>query len=648
MRFLSYSNVVIRRVLLVALFVFSSHHPALANAQVQEAFAYVDSKRWDQALSTIRKTGNERLHSVVTWYYLTRTDRMPAQHVYARFIDQHPDWPDMEKLKTRAEISLFSNPYTEGEVANWFNRHPPMTARGRYEHARLNNTLNDGIIIDAWIHGNFRESDEKLFLERHSKTLGTAHHVARANRLLWEGKTGAAQRILSKLPADQKALATARIGLIKNQNSVNGLIDKVPASLRQDPGLIYNRMTWRAKRRDYGGVLEMLQLAPAAPPYPAKWWSHRNRAIRDALEKKNYTLAYSLASRHGQTIDSRYELSEALWLHGWIGLVFMNKPSEAFVEFKRMYDVVNYPVSKSRAAYWAGRAAKAVGNSGEASRWFGKSGDYPYTFYGQLSLQENHSSPRLSIPSPSPIDSGRVKRLMSQNSLAGAVGALGDAGVIEYAMPLLAHLVETSRSENDARSISYIGNYYRRPDISLKTAKEAIKRDWLITETAFPTYSLPSDTAVEPALALAITRQESSFYPRAISPAGARGMMQLMPRTAQITAKKHQFSYATDKLYDPTYNIRLGSRYLANLVDRFSGSYFLASAGYNAGPGRPDSWQRAYGAPGGNLYQTINWIEMIPFSETRNYVQRVMENYHVYNQLLGAEKPLDINGTLKR
>lgn len=620
--------------LLVVLMLVATN--AAANPQVQNAMNLAAKQRYAEAHRAARASGNEAVMAAVSWYELTRSPNMPDFPAYQNFISRHPGWPNEDKLLMRAELALLGNHHSDATIAAWFKRFPPQTAFGRYMDARTKGqSLSDAQITDIWIHADFTAAKEKEFLERYRSKLTRDHHIRRTDRLLWEERVSAAQRMFVHLSDDYKRLFEARIKLMGKARAVDMFVDRVPAALKRDVGLLFERIRYRSHKRNYPGVEELLLQAPASVPYPEKWWPMRARAIRDALDNRNFQRAYQLAAAHGQR--ERLERSEALWMKGWIALVFRNSAAEAYTDFAQMYEIVSYPISRSRAAYWAGRAAKASGR-GDASSWFGKAALHPTTFYGQLALLETSSNAKLSIPWPATPKPADAPAALNKTDLGRAVLALGNAKALDQAWPFLLHLVERAGSEANARALIMTGQYFGRVDISLRAAKEAQRFGWTITEAAFPTPTLPSGLATEAAYVLAIARQESLFNPKALSPAGARGLMQVMPATGRMVARRHKMSYADARLYEPEYSLRIGSHYLRELLDGFRGHHVLSTAGYNAGPGRPRQWQNRNGALGADLYQAINWIEMIPFTETRNYVQRVLENQQVYRYLLSQGK----------
>jgi soluble lytic murein transglycosylase len=305
-----------------------------------------------------------------------------------------------------------------------------------------------------------------------------------------------------------------------------------------------------------------------------------------------------------------------------------------------MYDKVRFPVSKARAAYWAGRAAERAGDRNAAESWYNTGSAYPTAFYGQLSALKQHGTAPLRIPA-APRITGDEQQRFDQSDLAQAVTIVSRMGRNDLASRLISGMIESAQSADDAAMIAALGKEIGHSFLSVRGAKKALQyHNAVLLKTGYPSPKTPYDAAVERPLLLAITRQESEFDPSAKSPAGALGMMQLLPSTARETAKKYGLGYALPRLYEPDYSWTIGSLYLNRMIDNYNGSYVMAIAAYNAGPGNVRKWVRLFGTPGNDIDKAVKWIEMIPFSETRNYVQRVLENLQLYRYALAeGESP---------
>jgi soluble lytic murein transglycosylase len=415
-----------------------------------------------------------------------------------------------------------------------------------------------------------------------------------------------------------------------NRPGVDALIDKVPSSLRDDPGLTYERAVWRQKRGRYEGVVELLDGLPPKVPQAAAWWRLRNWVVWRALDRNDFALAYRIAAKHGN--DEGLAFAEGEWLAGWIALNYLNRPKAAFDHFVRLHGGVTSEISQSRGAFWAGEAASKLGQRDVARQWYGKAATLTATFYGQLAGQRIGITRPATIGPLSAMPAPR-RQAFEAKELVAAARLLGELDQPRLQGLFFSRLRQDAEDAIDHRLIIELANSLGRQDIAIRTAKTARRDDHDLKALLYPRRSLPIGPAPEPALVLALMRQESEFYTKAQSPVGALGLMQLMPATAKHSAKRLGIPFNRNRLTeDPDYNIRLGQAYLNELLDQFDGSYILALAAYNAGPSRANQWIKLFGDPRDSRVDPINWIERIPFSETRNYVQRILESLVVYRE----------------
>lgn len=571
---------------------------------------------------------------LVAWQTLLDRDAAASFNEITRFMAENPHWPEQKRLRLNAELSLRDGSVPDEDIIAWFAGQPPVSGVGRLALAEALSRREGAaeiiptLIREAWTGGDFEEAEERRLLNTYGRYLTQDDHINRASRLLWEEKIVPARRMLARLPHDRRRLMEARIALIENKRTAGAALGQVSASLMNDPGLLYDRMRYRARRDDDRGVREMLLAAPATVPYPEKWWRYREMQVREAIDEGNARLASRLLANHGQTEGKG--LADAVWLRGWLQLEFLGQAKQALATFSDMYDGVRYPVSRARAAFWAARAAEKSGNAGAAADWYDKAARHPTTFYGQMALARHASALKLpSAPSPS----SAAKQRFEGSDLAKAAREAAALGEHHIAARLVEHMVETAEGDEDAALATGLGHELGLPHLSVRAAKKALQRNMVLTENGYPAPPTPGGLEVERPLALAVMRQESEFDAFAKSPSGALGMMQLLPGTAREVARKTGLGYRRDQLFDPEYNMIVGSRYLSRLVDSYGGSYVMAIAAYNAGPGNVRRWTRQFGTPGNDPDSAIGWIERIPFAETRNYVQRVMENLQVYRHL---------------
>lgn len=601
-----------------------------------DAMNYADGGQWQQARRLADQSGEPALISLIEWRYLLDDASGAGFDDIIQFLQKHPNWPAQSALQQRAEQALRNNDFSENLLLNYFDTNDPITGIGKVTLAGALAKNNPGqserihrLIHEGWVQGDFDPVMESYIRENYSSVLTKEDDEARMDRLLWDKQTSAAARMLAFVPASQHALYEARIALIKKDRKASALVAKVPASQQNNQGLIFDRLRYRAQKGDDKGVGELLSRVKEAEGYQEKWWTYRQLEARQAIKEGEFKTAALLVHDYDKLEGG--ELSEALWLEGWLALEYNGKPADALAAFSRMYDVVNYPVSQARAAYWAGRAAEQLGNDESARGWYQKATANPTTYYGQLAAIElNQSPPDLpndSVPAEQP----------PQNVLEQAIKLCIETGEYQFANKLLGHAIAEASSNDDMTRLAAMGYHAGVTHVSVNTAKKALQKHLILTKLSYPRPDIDVDIPIERALMLAITRQESEFDREAESPAGAMGMMQLLPSSARYIARKIDMPYSRSRLETPEYNITLGSHYLGRLIDAYDGSYVLAIAAYNAGPGNVSKWVKLFGRPSNRPKEVINWVERIPFTETRNYVQRVLENLQVYRRLENPE-----------
>ena len=612
---------------------FSKEQVALYRA----GFAAVDAGHQGKFNEVLQQGGSEIGNKLLTWYWISRPGTNAPFDRIADFIAKNKDWPGQDTLARRAEDALSDDP-SDARVLAWFAHREPVIGVGQMRLAEA--LLRTGKIEEgtarlrrAWIEGNFSAKDEARILKLHKGQIRAADNAARLDRLLWNQETGAAKRMLRLVSPDVRALSEARLALGELGGGVERLIRQVPSGLQDDPGLSYDRVRWRRLRGHDDQALELL-LSPQAKGGDAdKWWIERRIQARRSLAGGNISEAYRLAANHGQTSDKHS--AEAEWLAGWIALRFLEEKHTALQHFLKLYGAVRTPISKARAAYWAGRAAEAIGDKAGAERWYREAAENTTTYYGQLAALKLGRRAGLALP-PEPRPSAAVAEAFANKELVRAVYALAELGQQDRMRLFILRLNDLARSAPEHQLVADLAERVGRVDLGVASAKRSAQNGFTIVNRSFPLVDMPeSPSGPETSLLLAVSRQESEFNPEAVSNAGARGLMQLMPATAKMLAKMLQLNYRPELLTaDPAYNARLGGRYLGNLLDNYDGNYVLALAAYNAGDSRVHKWIRDWGDPRRSEVDAIDWIELIPFSETRNYVQRVLESVQVYRQRL--------------
>ena len=612
----------------------SAHDRELYSA----AFAATQARRWQTARRLVGDGADPLVAMIIDWLYFTQPGRTGTFDEISRFIDENPDWPRRKALQKSAEAGL-TDRTSDLRVMSWFARHPPLTGIGKQRfaeaHLRAGSTWQGiSLLREAWINDNFTRRQERTFLRRHRRHLTKEHHAARLDRLIWERRRGAAHRMLSRVNEAHKRLGYARLSLIEFAGGVDRAIARVPPALQDHPGLAYERVVWRRIKGKHANAREILLNPPLALGRPDKWWSERHIQIRRVLRLGHISEAYQLAEQHGQM--KRAGIAEAEWLAGWIALTFLADYDAAYGHFTLAYRVVRYPISLARGAYWSGRAADAKGEIRLARHWYDVAAGHPTTFYGQLAALKLHDQSLFRLPSD-PVPTIAEAERFRDRELVKVVRWLAALGQRDLIRPFLMRLGELAPSPGEQVLVGVLAKSVNRPDLAVAAAKRAEREGIMLARANYPVIELPVFATAESALLLAITRQESAFDPAAVSPAGARGLMQLMPRTACHVAKRLRLPYNKRKLTsDPDYNATLGSAHVAELLEAYDDSYVLTLAAYNAGSRNVSRWIRAWGDPRKGEIDIIHWIELIPISETRNYVQRVLEGLQLYRYRLNG------------
>ncbi|WP_374382907.1 lytic transglycosylase domain-containing protein [Dongia sp.] len=603
----------------------------------QQAFKAIEKDRWKEARRLADDAQDETLAKVIRWLDLTRPGPGRDFNEMTLFLKANPDWPLRDTLTAQAERAM-PDVYPTASVLSWFGERLPLTADGaikllgalradhQYDRAKK-------IAVLAWTTEDFSKEQENTFMLRFGDMITMADHVVRLDNLLWEGDREQAVRMMKRVDAAHAALASARIRLADRKMSPEAAKGLVPLALRDDAGLIYEMA--RALRKDgkIERALQLLDPPPANVARPDLMWDELYRAARELLGNGDVSAAYRLAAAHNA--DTGDAFVEGEWFAGWIALRYLDEPDVAMKHFSNLYNGAKSIISKTRAAYWIGRSAEAKGDMAAATDWYRNAAKNLSVYYGQL------AAARLTDPKHLVLDSGvrptaAEKTAFNKREMVRIVQLLAKVGESDRIRPFLMTMTARATKATDYVLLASLAKSAKREDLAIAVAKDARQKGYELAEYLFPTIKLPAGAVPEPALVLAIIKQESAFDAKISSPAGAKGLMQLMPSTArplakELGVKKLQEQQLTS---DPGFNVKLGRLYLEKLIDRFNGSYIMAVAAYNAGPSRVRDWTTLYGDPRMAEIDAIDWVENIPFEETRNYVQRVMENLQIYRSRL--------------
>jgi len=626
--------------------ILSSKDLKLAKA----SFNAVKKKKWQTALKLSKKANNKMIFKMVNWLYLIEPNNRATFYDYLTFINNNPNYPRINRLKYLAEHKIYLKTVSPKIIKKWFGEEEPLSEYGKIKLGEIyikegNIEKGSKLIKEGWIKAKLSKADLKYLRKKYKKIITVSDNIARADWHAWEGKHWDVQRMLRYLPANETALYRARQLLMSRSYGVDNAIAKVPAKYKNDIGLKYDRLKWRRRRGRLEPSLEILFSVPNDPKKlvrPDVWWKERAILARSLIYKKKYARAYKVSSNHSLAEGPEYAESE--WLSGWIALTFLDDPNMAMQHFKNFYNNVGYPISLSRGAYWIAQTYKKIKNDKQSEEWLKEAAKYLNTYYGQLAFVEIYPDKSFSLEDPKKVDPKFIKEF-NKNTLIKNIKLLKELDKTEYSKHFLKHLALLNIEEGSEILAGKLAIEIGRYDFAIQIAKKASYEKRFYNEINYPIIQTPkivnNKTMPKKELVLAVIRQESEFDEKAASHAGARGLMQLMTYTAKLVAKQAKMSYSKNKLNNPDYNIKLGSYYLAGLLEEYEGSYPFALAAYNAGPKRVRYWKKINGDPQKGKIDYVNWIELIKFKETRNYVQRVLENVNVYRYIVD-QKPTKI------
>jgi len=614
------------------------------------AFDAVKKKKWQTAVKISKKANNKMVFKMVNWLHLIQPNNTASFYDYMTFVNNNPNYPRISRLKYLAEHKMYLKSVPPKVIKKWFDGKEPLSEYGKIKLGEIyikEGNIEEGsqLIKEGWIKARLSKNDLRYLRKKYKKIITVSDNIKRADWHAWEGKHWDVQRMLRYLPADETALYRARQLLMSKSYGVDSAIAKVPAKYKNDIGLKYDRLKWRRRRGRLEPSLEILFTVPNDPiklVRPDLWWKERAILTRSLIYKKKYARAYKVSSNHSLSEGPEYAAAE--WLSGWIALTFLNDPNMALQHFKSFYNNVGYPISLSRGAYWIGRTYKIMKNKQKSDEWFNEAAKYLTTYYGQLAFVEINPDKSFSLDEQKKVDS-KYKKEFDKNPLIQNIKLLKELDKAIYSKHFLKHLalldVEKGSEILAGKLAIDIGRY----DFAIQIAKKASYEKRFYNELNYPIIQTPKivnqKAMPKMELILSVIRQESEFDEEATSYVGARGLMQLMTYTAKLVAKQAKMSYSKNKLKNPDYNIKLGSYYLAGLLEDYEGSYPFALSAYNAGPKRVKYWKKINGNPQKGKISYVDWVELIKFKETRNYVQRVLENVNVYRYILSG-KPIKI------
>ncbi|MBH0113798.1 lytic transglycosylase domain-containing protein [Novosphingobium sp. YJ-S2-02] len=626
--------------LIAALLTTGAAVPVLAQGATE------NGRDWDVARRQQAASHDMRVHQTIDkWRQVVASDRLDFS-TYASFLMTYPGYPQEERIRGYAEKALLDESPSPNSVVAYFDRFAPLgnKARGRYATAlaalRRPNAREVGLA--AWRGGTLDPAAEAALLSLYRSALTPADHDARMNALLWQGETDQAERQISFVSANARPVFMERLSLLQGADP-GSLGVTLPKDVNADPGYVYNRLVQARKDRYLAGGIALLVSRPKLRepvPEPERWVRELLAAARGAGSQTAVTIAGSIddAFAPGTDISQlsyrlRDDYTTLVWLGGTKALWDLRDPRQAAPLFYRYGAAAQTPGTRSKGFYWAGRALAMAGDESGARRYFEMAARYPHYFYGQLSLERlGRPLPDLDTR-PNVVPSAAERQAFMARPLTDAVRDVARDGDWRTGVQFFREISDQAVTEADHVLVAQLAEEIGRRDLAVILGQSAHTDGYGdFGEIAFPIMPVPG--SVDWTMVHALTRQESQFAQNAISHAGARGLMQLMPATAREQAGKMGLSYNQSALIeDPVYNVRLGDGYFARMMDYFGGARPLAIAAYNAGPGNVNKWLRANGDPRTGSVEWLDWIEQIPIYETKNYVQRVLENAVVYDAM---------------
>ena len=604
-------------------------------------FDYVDRKQWKLALSDAQKMQDKTIYTLVNWMYLIDSQSGASFNEYFIFIKNNKDWPRINRIKYLAEHKINFDNNTPSSIIEYFTNNPPLSGFGklRLAEALLENNQAEkskSLVKDGFKDAELSKNDLRYFSKIFKKFLTPQDYSLRADYFAYEAKYQDLRDTIEYLNPDYQKLYNARAALF-TKRSADNLIAQVPQYLKEDPGLIYDRIKWRRKKARFDDALTLINQSASDSLERNQYLAKERLSIaRDKIQDKEFKTAYEILKDHRLKEGSDY--AEIEWHLGWLALSFLNQPDAALAHFLKMNAAVSYPISKARAAFWIGKTYKKLGQVNQANTWFKTGSQYGTTFYGQLSHKEIDEK-KFSINNSFKFSEEKYEEFKKNNPLAKSVIVLKELNRTRYTKDILKHLgdVDQNKTAEEISMAGLLAQDIERYDFAIQIAKNASYKNLNFLEISYPKIEVPKQIKdqkiLDSSVILALIRQESEFDTSATSRVGAKGLMQIMPATGKLLSKVTNIDFSREKLTrDKDYNLALGSYYISDLDDLF-GSQYLAFAAYNAGPNRVEKWIKTHGDPRKKQIDAIDFIELIPFHETRNYVQRVSENINVYEYL---------------
>jgi soluble lytic murein transglycosylase len=595
---------------------------------------------------------------VIEWAILRNDDNTADSSRYRAFIAANPGWPSLGLFRRRAEAMLWQEHADLATILAVIGDRPPMTGKGRFALGRALLEKGDragaeAAIRDAWRTEPLPRDAEEQVLATFGDLITRADEKARMNTKLFANENETGSRAAQRLGGDEPAVAKMRVAFNQKAGNAHELLEALPAGVQGDPLVIFSHIQdlRRAdKIPEAAAALRSAPRDPAAIQDADEWWVERRLVARKLLDLNDVRTAYQVVHDGATPMKENYRIDQE-FTAGWIALRFLKDPALAAQHFGRIGPGVTNPISLARAGYWRGRAAEALGRADEARSHYQSAARYSTAYYGQLARAKLGLSDIVLASSPLPPPAKRAA--LAQIEVVRAAEILYAIGERDLVIPIMADLAERTTDASTLAALAELAAHYDDARSVLLVGKAALGRGYAFDRYAFPTFGLPRYTPIAPevenALVYSIARQESAFNSKDVSSANALGLMQVTPEAGQHIAKKFNVRYDQKRLlHDDVYNMQIGAAELYDNISSYRGSYILAFAGYNAGRGRVREWVEKYGDPRDPGADPVDWVERIPFAETRNYVQRIIENIQVYRARFGSGSKLLIEADIRR
>ncbi len=597
-------------------------------------------------------------HKLAEWVFLRSDNTKPSFQRYADFIAANPSWPHAPLFRRRAENALWNDKLDDAAVLAFFAHHQPVTAKGRYVLARALLAKGDragaeALVRNAWRYEDCSADVENRVIEMFGSMLTREDHKARMEQRFYVDDVDAGMRAATRLGGNDLLIGRARAAVSRKLNTAKALLDAVPAAARHDAGYIFSRVQWLMKNDQPAEAGTLMLAAPTDPALLVnldQWWNERRVLVRKLLDDHDAQTAYRIARDAAAPNKGNYRVDQH-FTAGWIALRFLHDPATAATHFAHISEGTDNPHALARGGYWQGRAAEAMGNRAQAKSFYDDAARHTATYYGQLA-RARLGLTDLGLRGPPPF-TPEERAALSQLEIVRAVEILYALDERDLLAPIYAEIGESGTDIAGMAALGEVAAQHNDGRSMLLLGQGAYGRGLPLDYYAYPTIGLPDykpiGPAVEPAVAYSIARQESHFNQKVVSTANAMGFMQVTPAAGEDTAKRYHATYNRGRLLsDPVYNMQMGAGELANLLGGYNGSYILTFAGYNAGRGRVRQWIAAYGDPREPQVDPVDWVERIPLAETRNYVERIMENLQVYRARFGGSSKLLIEADIRR